>query len=60
MKIEKAIELNKEAVTSLKQGKRPDHADAVTLGIDALKAVQRFRQGYPINVYSLLPGETKD
>lgn len=60
MKIEKAIELNKDSEKSLRHGKFHVYADAVALGNEALKATIRARQGDPPLDGELLPGETED
>ena len=58
MKLEKAIELSKEAKESLKQHKFHDHADAVQLGIEAMLRIYRQRRlEIPVN-QPLLQGET--
>lgn len=59
MKLDKAIELGKEAVQSLKQGKFHDHADAVQLGISAIHEIQRLRQSRRNQVRLSLLGETE-
>jgi len=43
MKIDKAIELNKQADTSLRTHKFSEHADAVALGTEALTYIIRLR-----------------
>ena len=60
MNIPKAIELNKEAENSLRKGKHPDHADAVALGIEALKrdVHNRLVNNHPDQ--AKLPGETEE
>lgn len=60
MKLSKAIELNEEAVRSLRDHKFIDHADAIILGIEALKAVKKF-QSMGSKICPLrLPGETEE
>jgi hypothetical protein len=40
VKLSKALELNKESEQSLRKHKFIDHADAIKLGIEALKRVK--------------------
>lgn len=58
MNLPKAIELNKEAIQSLKKGKFHDHADAVQLGTEALKHFQKIQAGWVGDYKPTLPGET--
>lgn len=60
MTIDTAIELNKQAVESLQKGKHPTHAEAVQLGIEALKWKKRWSACFSPENYKLLPGETKE
>jgi len=60
MKLDKAVEFNKEAVQSLKKHKFHDHADAVQIGIEAIKEIQGARDYSLIDVSKLLPGETPE
>lgn len=60
MNLPKAIELNKEAVKSLKRGKLHDHADAVQLGIEALERLAFNRLNTIASSDALLPGETDE
>lgn len=60
MKISKAIELNEESEKSLRSGKFPDHADAIKLGIEALKTQGRYRELGLLGPDQLLPGETDE
>ncbi len=60
MKLEKAIELNKEAEKSLRDHKFIDHADAVMIGGEAIERIQEQRR-YNLAFHDKpLPGETKD
>lgn len=60
MKLEKAIELNEESEKSLRSHKFHDFADAVKLGNEALKEIQKARNLRGL-VYSYkLPDETMD
>lgn len=60
MTIDKAIELNKDAEKSLRDHKFIDYADAVLIGIEALK-YHLYRRSTTNAVGSpILPGETKD
>lgn len=60
MKIEKAIELNKESETSLRTSKLIDYADAVRLGSEALKAWKEMRRTWRRPSSVLLLGETDE
>ncbi len=60
MKLTKALELNKESEQSLRNHKFIDHADAIQLGIEALKAIERMRHEDVSDEILQLPGETKD
>ena len=60
MKLEKAIELNKESEESLRKHKFIDHADAIKLGIEALKAIEVYRSANESWLSLPLPGETKE
>jgi hypothetical protein len=57
MQIPKALELNKESEQSLRKHKFIDHADAIQLGIEALKRVKELRVSGKPDRYSILPGE---
>lgn len=56
----KALELNKESFKSLKDGKFQDHADAVALGIEALKRLGLARSYGDKHAMGLLPGEHRE
>lgn len=58
MKLDKAIELSKEAEASLRSHKFIDYADAIKLGREALKRVQQFRADPDWPDLTQLPGET--
>lgn len=60
MKLDKAIELNKESERSLRDGKLIDYADAVKLGIEAMIFLKSLRDNYKPKGFKLLPGETED
>lgn len=60
MKLEKAIDRNKELKGELLREGRLEKANAVQLGIEAMKEVKRARNGDPALDGELLPGETKD
>lgn len=60
MTIDEAIELNRQAVESLKKGKFPDHAKAVELGNEALRFRLHWEQQEGEDDFPLLPGETKE
>ena len=53
--LEKAIELSKESERSLRSHKFIDHADAIKLGTEALKAIQEERLGNPLLDGEMLP-----
>lgn len=57
MKLSKALELNKESEQSLRSHKFPDYADAIQLGIEALKHRKREKEFKYIDAHDLLPGE---
>jgi len=59
MNAEKAVELNQDVRKSLLEGKRPDHADAVALGLEALHWIILCRVTNPGFVPQLLHGETE-
>lgn len=60
MKLDKAIELSENTEKSLRQHKFIDYADAVKLGIEALKEVKKARYGDPALDGELLPGEDSE
>lgn len=60
MKLEKAIELNKESERSLRQHKFIDFADAVMLGNEAIIRELFFRRPRFKDHIKPLPGETED
>lgn len=60
MKLEKAIELGKEAEKSLRSHKFPDHADALLMLIEAGKQVKHNRALSVWYPDTLLPGETEE
>lgn len=55
-----AIELNQQSEQSLRQHKFIEHADAINLGIEALKRVQRRRELRLSYYMAPLPGETPE
>lgn len=57
MKLDKAIELNKQSEQSLRKGKFTDHADAILLANEALKAFKQLRRSAVLAEDDLLPGE---
>lgn len=60
MKLQKAIELNQESEKSLREHKFIDHADAIKLGIEAMKQVQFYRSIPDGKHHNLLSGETDE
>lgn len=60
MRLETAIELLEELKKGIDLDALPDHAEAVQLGIGAIKEHQPMRKFYPPNTYLPLPGETKE
>lgn len=58
MNMKKAIELNKESESSLRNGKFIDHADAIRLGNEAMLLVERYRKSAVQPDSFLLPHET--
>ncbi|GAH94550.1 unnamed protein product [marine sediment metagenome] len=60
MNPDKAIELNKESEQSLRKHKFIDHADAIQLGIEALKREKEYRPRTEPRNFDLLPGETPE
>ncbi|GAI50797.1 unnamed protein product [marine sediment metagenome] len=60
MKLDKAIELNKEARLSLIKGKFHDHADAVQLGIESMTWHRNHVGEVYDGIVLPLPGETED
>ena len=60
MTIDKAIELGKEACQSLSSNNFHDHADAVKMGLEALKWRLLMERDYGSWCGPLLPGETKE
>lgn len=60
MNLPKAIELNEESERSIRQDKFIDHADAIKLGIEALKQNLKARKKGYFSVEFALPGETED
>lgn len=60
MKIEKAIKELKELNAGLPQLLPDDRRDAVRLGVEALKELQRVRPHAVGLTPNLLPGETRD
>lgn len=60
MNLDKAIELAKESVQSLKKAKFHDHADAIQILIKAGKYRQSVKEAGYIDEDDLLPGETKE
>jgi len=60
MKLEKAIELNKDSEKSLRSHKFIDNADALLLGIEALKRLILARASDHRLDELLLPGETEE
>ena len=60
MKIEKAIEILEGLIPIFSSPKPGDRADAIKLGIEAMKRIQEDRRvNDDLNPYPL-PGETKD
>ncbi|MBA7570062.1 hypothetical protein ES708_11807 [subsurface metagenome] len=59
MHIEKAIVILNDILRFVKPGDPPDEHDAVKLGIEALTAILKLRQGTPALDLSLLPGEAE-
>ncbi|MBA7708456.1 hypothetical protein ES703_117355 [subsurface metagenome] len=57
MQISKALELNDESEKSLRKHKFIDHADAIQLGIEALKREKEHRELDIDTRFGLLPGE---
>lgn len=60
MNLEKSIQLSREAVTSLRQGKHPEHADGVQLCIEAATYLVKARFMGAHHAPALLNGETAD
>lgn len=60
MKLDKAIELNTESHQSLANHGFHDHADALKLGIEALKREKQNRDNPDFVVVGKLPGETEE
>lgn len=57
MTIEEAIKLNEESEKSLRDHKFIDHADAVKLGTEALKARKVWQDNEGFDPSEALPGE---
>ncbi|MBA7566308.1 hypothetical protein ES708_07999 [subsurface metagenome] len=60
MTIPEAIDRNVELKGELIREGRLEKADALQLGIEALKAFMVYRSRQPVNLQFLLPGETED
>lgn len=60
MKLDKAIELNKDSAKSLRSHKFIDHADAIQLGVEALIRLKELRVEDPLGRYYYLPGEDSE
>lgn len=60
MQIEKAIEVNEDNRVFFKMDGFIECAEAVQLGIEALKGFQCGREGLRTEFQTLLPGETED
>ncbi len=60
MIIGKAIELLKDLLEGLDMPLMTDEADALQLGIEALKRTNFLRTSGSVNPLTLLPGETKE
>lgn len=60
MNLDKAIELLRHLRTGLDLPLMTDEASALSLGIEALKRVQKSRKVYSRASIYLLPGETED
>jgi len=60
MTAEDAIALNTATAEDLALHSLPRFAEAVRLGIEALKVEQEARVGLPKGSYDLLPGETEE
>lgn len=60
MKIDEAIDWNKEMMDELIREGRTEKANAIKLGIEALKLVKRLRHPEFLRYLCLLPGETED
>jgi hypothetical protein len=60
MNLPKAIELNKEAEKSLRDHNFIEHADAVKIGGEAMKRLEKGRRVDHAFACVKLPGETED
>jgi len=60
MTLKKAIEILQDILKFVKPGDPPDEHDAIKLGVEALKQIQRYRKSSGIPYVGLLPGETED
>lgn len=60
MKLKEAIDLSKAAADDMDLQNMPRFAEAVRLGIEALKREQRHREWIPIWLNAPLPGETDE
>lgn len=58
--IKKAIELNEEIKRGIDLATLPDHADAVQLGIEALKLIELLYKSGVLSPSFTLPGEAKE
>lgn len=60
MKLEEAIDRNKELKGELLREGRLEKAEAIQLDIEALERVKWHKEQHQFGYYELLPGETED